>query len=319
MFTFTSVPGSCAPADRRAEFRIACDPPRTIDIRFTDSQSGKLLAAKRFVYVSEAVFDAAPIARRHIGFDPRPDTASGFIAADDRMLALTVTAATADEPDTALVAECLFYASTAPVPSLVAAMPLQRLIGPGEWDELTVLSQGTLRATVTAQGPAGEQKRTYESDTSVVKLFRLRADDFPEAERIAVDFGTAGSVVYSLSPVSPDARRLAWRSRDGSLEHYTFPIEVSATVGATKIRVLEPEGYATVAATEERRIRLRSACETRAAAEALAEIVTSPDVRMIVGGRYRPVDVTTDTATIQRQGMLTALEIEIRPRKTAAL
>lgn len=319
MFMFTSVPGPHAPADRRAEFRIACDEPRTIDVRFTDAQSGELLAAKRFADVSEAVFDAAPIARRRIGFAPQAGSASGFVAADDRMLALTITAATAEEPDTEIAAQCIFYAGDAPVPALVARMPLRRLIGPGEWDELTMLSQGPLQATVTAKGPTGEQTRSYVSGASLVKLFRLRAADFPEAEQLTVDFGSVGSVVYSVSRFPHDARRLAWRSRAGSLEHYTFPTEAATEIGATKTRVLGPDGYATAAAEEERRIRLRSACETRAAAEALAEIVAAPDVWLIVGDRYEPVDVATDTAAIQRQGMLTTLEIAIRPRKTAAL
>lgn len=319
MLTFISVPGPHAPADRRAEFRIVCDGPRTIDVRFSDAQSGELLAAKRFAGVSEAVFDAAPIARRHIEFAPQPGNASGFAAAGDRMLALTVAAATAEEPDTEIAAQCIFYAGDAPIPSLVTRMPLRRLIGPGEWDELTVLSQGPLQATVTAKGPTGEQTRNYASGSTLVKLFRLRPADFPEAEQLTVDFGSLGSVVYSVSRFPHDARRLAWRSRTGSLEHYTFPTEVATEIGATKTRVLRPDGYATTTAEEERRIRLRSACETRAAVEALAEIVASPDVWLIVGDRYEPVDVATDTAAIQRQGMLTTLEIAIRLRKTAAL
>lgn len=322
MLTFTTQPGDCAPAGQRTEYRLACDPAQTVDIRITDSQTDELLGTKRFAEAAEAVFDAAPAVRRHIAFAPEPAAATGFVANADRMRCVTVSAAPTDDPTQAVAsAACVYYtaADAAPIPSLLTTMPLQRLLAPGEQDEITLLKYGLLRTTVTAKGPAGEQTQNYSSMSPPVHPFRLRADDFPGAEQIAVDFAGVGTVVYTVMPQPHDACRLAWRSRAGSLEHYTFPTEISTTVSASKTRVCGPGGRATAASAEERRIRLRSACEMRAAAEALAEIVVSPQVWRVADGRYEPVDVVTDAAVLQRQGVLSVLEIEIRPCKTDRL
>ncbi|WP_302585698.1 hypothetical protein [uncultured Alistipes sp.] len=319
MLSFTTQPADCVPAGQRAEYRLACDPAQTVDIRITDSQTDELLGTKRFVDVAEAVFDAAPVVRRHIAFAPESGTATGFIANTDRICSVKVSAAPTDAPAQAVVSSAsVYYAATeaAPIPSLLTAMPLQRLLAPGEQDEITLLKYGLLRMTVTAKGPAGERTQNYTSTSTPIHLFRLCADDFPDAEQLTLDFAGVGTVVYTTAPKPHDACRLAWRSRAGSLEHYTFPTEVCATVEASKTRICGPDGYSTTASTEKRRTRLRSAYETRAAAEALAEIVASPQVWRVAGGRYEPVDVVTDTAVLQRQGVLNMLEIEIRPCKT---
>ncbi|MDE5691387.1 MAG: hypothetical protein K2I13_04115 [Alistipes sp.] len=319
MLTFIIQPGPCAAAGQRTEYRIASEPAQTIDIRITDAQTGELLGAKRVADAEEATVDVAPVVRRNIEFDPQPGNVTGFLTSEDRTRTIRVTAATPEAPENETsAAECLFYPAneTARPPALLTSMPLQRLLAPGERDELTLLHEGTARATVTATGPGGTTTRNYASATGLLHLFRLCADDFPEAEEIRVDLGAAGTVVYSMTNVPHDACRLAWRSRAGSLEHYTFPTEVSTTVEASKIRVCGPDGYSTAGLAASRLTRLRSACETRAAAEALAEIVVSPEVWRIVGDGYDPQDVVTDTVQLQRQGALNVLEIEIRPRKT---
>lgn len=319
MLFFTLQPGSCVPAGQRAEYRLKCEPAQTTDIRITDALTDELLGTKRFANVAEAAFDVAPIVRRNIGFDPQPSGSSGFQTSEDRTCTVAVTAAPTDDPENrTAAAECLFYPATAAAtgPALLTSMPLQRLIAPGEQDELTLLNEGVQQATVTATGPAGEQKRTFTSRLTMLHLFRLCPDDFPDAEQLTVDFGTAGTVVYSVTTRPHDAQRLAWRSRAGSLEHYTFPTEAAVTVEASKTRAWGPDGHSAATLAEERRTRLRSAYETRAMAEALAEIVSASEVWRIDADGYEPVDVMTDTAALQRQGVLNVLEIEIRPRKS---
>ena len=142
MLSFTTQPADCVPAGQRAEYRLACDPAQTADIRITDSQTDELLGTKRFVDVAEAVFDAAPVVRRHIAFAPESGTATGFIANTDRIRSVKVSAAPTDAPAQAVVSSAsVYYAATeaAPIPSLLTAMPLQRLLAPGEQDEITLL------------------------------------------------------------------------------------------------------------------------------------------------------------------------------------
>lgn len=317
MLSFKTTPGQLVPAGRRAEYRIASDRTQTIDIRLTDSRSGELLGTKRFVEVTEALFDAAPIVRRHLRFLPKRSRASGFVAMEDRCRTVIATAVSADDPDNPIVSEAsIFYAGTgeATVPSFITAMPLQRLIAPSEQDELTLLSDESPWITITAEGPDGENRRTFNTFNSFVNPFRINADDFPGAERITVEARSGGKVEYTVVPAPQGARRIAWRSRAGSIEHYTFPIETETAVEVSKSRIRGTEGCSTVAVATGGRMRLRSAYETREMLESLAEIVASPEVWLADGEQYVPVDVTTDRAVVHRHGVLSLLEIEIQPQ-----
>ena len=319
MLSFQTTPGPLVPAGQRAEYRLESDRARTFDIRLTDLQTGELLGTKRFAEVAEAAFDASPIVRHRLHFKPLKSRTSGFMVPEDRRCRVAATAVAADDPDRPVVsAETLFHAGSAesPVPSFATTMPRQRLIAPGEWDELTLLSDEMPQITVTAAGPAGETRRVYNVVNFHVNLFRLHADDFPDAERITVEARAGGKIEYAVLPAPTGARRIAWRSSAGSIEHYTFPTEAEATLAVSKSRAVGPEGLATVAVAAERRLRLRSAYETRETLEALAEIVASPQVWIATDEGYRPVDVLTETATIHRHGVLSLLEIEIRPCET---
>ncbi|MCM1151265.1 MAG: hypothetical protein NC209_06515 [Alistipes sp.] len=322
MLSFKITPGPLVPAGQRAEYRIEADRVQTIDIRLTDSQTDELLGTKRFAEVAEARFDAAPIVRRHLRFLPKRSRASGFVGMEDRCRTVIATAVSADDPDHPTVSEAsVYYAGTesATVPSFITTMPLQRLIAPGEQDELTLLSEEAPWITITAEGPDGQTRRTFTTFNSYVNPFRLHADDFPGAERIAVESRSGGKVEYTVLPAPQGARRIAWRSSAGSIEHYTFPTEAETTVEVSKTRIRGAEGRSTVAVATEQCLRLRSAYETPEVLEALAGIVASPEVWLAEGDRYIPLDVTTDRAVIRRHGTLSLLEIEIRLQEKNAL
>ena len=50
---------------------------------------------------------------------------------------------------------------------------------------------------------------------------------FPKPKPWRRHAGACGSVAYTVIPAFSGARRLAWRSSAGGIEHYTFPIEKS--------------------------------------------------------------------------------------------
>ena len=315
MLTITKQPTLNAAGGGEAEYRIETDRKETLNVKVTDAETNALLGTKRYAEVTEATVDAAPIVNRHLHFAPETGP-TGFLPAKDRRREVKVKVETADA--TATSGTCVYHAGEKALTAsgLLTTMPLQRLIAPGECDEVTMLTIDTPWMTVRATGPGGTKERNYSTRNTVVQVFRLNTADFPGAERITLTTGEGQTVEYTVIASPKGARRIAWRSRAGSLEHYTFPTEVCATVEASKTRICGPDGYSTTASTEKRRTRLRSAYETRAAAEALAEIVASPQVWRVAGGRYEPVDVVTDTAVLQRQGVLNMLEIEIRPCKT---
>ncbi|MDE7305274.1 MAG: hypothetical protein K2N04_05100 [Alistipes sp.] len=318
MLSFKTTPPDYSPTWRRAECRVASDPAQTIDIALRHTLTGELLGTRRFVNITEAAFDVSPIIRRTIRFAPQP-APTGYVSAVDRKIPVTVTAALTDDPSQKTRSPTRVYFAGADTPamlSLLTTMPTERLIAPGEWDEATLLFDLPPKTTVTAQGPAGTVVRTYAPASSGLQLFRLDTSDFPGAERITVEFDTCGKVEYTVVPAVQGARRIAWHTRAGSIEHYTFPIEPTASVETQKTRIRSFEGPEVVSADQEQRLRLRSAYETRTMLEALAEILVAPEVWIVDSSGYRKVDVLSDRAVVHRHGTLSCLEIEIRLCRT---
>lgn len=257
----------------------------------------------------------------------------------------------------------------APVaPALLTAMPRERLIAPGECDELTLLHDGPLTITVTAEGGdatahgsgadtgfAGKMSnasavsdaadgvkraelrvtadnigksetervgpnaaerasvRTFRSGEGVLHLFRIDTRDFPGAERLTVDAGGCGRVAYTLLPAPEGARRVAWRTAEGSVEHYTFPVEKAVRLKTCKTRACGCEGVAATIDDTESRLSLESACEGRGVLRALAGLTASPQVWLAEGDRYTAVDVLTDEAEVPGPGMPGTFGLLLRP------
>ena len=120
-----------------------------------------------------------------------------------------------------------------------------------------------------------------------------------------------------MKPVQ-GAVRLAWRSRCGSLEHYSFPIELTAGIEATRHEAYGPNGYTARTSCEQRR-KLRSALETREVLEALSELVYTPEVWIVEGERYTPVEVVSDRAVFHHYDTMSYIEIIIRPKTQSRL
>ena len=310
MLNITTEPAGYAAAGGTAEYRIETDGPKTLDVKITDAETEELLGAKRYAEASEAQADAASIVQRHIRFAPEAGR-TGFIAAKDRRRAVKAEAAAGTETATSGI--CIYHAGdgTAEAPALLTTLPLQRLIGPDECDEITLLTTNTPRMRVRATGPAGTTERNYTTPNTTLHVFRLAAADFPEAERIELATDEGLTVSYTVLAPPKGSRRVAWRTRAGSLEHYTFPTETETTVKTTKKRIRTPEGPATLTTESERRLRLRSAYETREMLEALAEIMEAPQVWLAEEAGYTPVVAATDEATVHRHGVMSLLELEI--------
>ena len=310
MLTITKQPTLNAATEATAEYRIETDRAETLNVKLTDAETGELLGTKRYAEANEATVDAAPIVNRHLNFAPQAGP-TGFLTVKDRRRDVRMTVETAEATATSGI--CTYHAGnrTETAPALLTTMPLRRLIAPGECDEVTFLTLDTPWVEVTATGPAGTKKKAYTARNTIVHVFRLNTADFPDAERIVLTTGEGLTVEYAVIPSPAGARRIAWRSHAGSLEHYTFPTETAAVAAAKKNRIRTPEGTGTMTTTKERRLRLRSAYETREVLEALAETIAAPQVWLAEADGYTPVEVTTEEATLHRHGTLNMLELEI--------
>lgn len=70
-------------------------------------------------------------------------------------------------------------------------MPLSRLIPDGACDELTLLTDGPCTVTVTALAGDTASAESYRAAEAGLHLFRLDLRDFPDAESLTVDAGSA--------------------------------------------------------------------------------------------------------------------------------
>lgn len=274
-----------------------------------------LLGAKRFAATASASFDAAPYLRRLVQFAPATG-GTGFRPAADRTVTAVVEAAATDGAVEAISPARTFRpgAEAAEAPCLLTSMPLSRLIPEGACDELTLLTAGICTVTVTAVAGDTTIAENYLATEPGLQIFRLDLRDFPGAESLTVDAGTCGAVVYSVIPARQGAVRLAWRSRAGSVEHYTFPVVRTEIVRSSRQQAYGPDGRTTATTETDREAVLVSAYEGRQVLDALAELTAAPGVWIAEGDAYLPADIATDEAVIRRHGTLSCLEIAVRPK-----
>ncbi len=311
---FIRIPNSYVPLGSPLTYEVHESDIADIQIRITDASRTQLYGAKRFNAARAAEFDIAPYLRRALRFTPTTGS-TGVYDGASRTLTAIVEAWSSVIPLVLAAPPRTFLPSTdeLPAPCLLTSMPFVRLIPDGAADELTLLTQAPLQITLTIEYGPNTATENHIIPSDGLHLFRLNTADFPHADKITVDAGVCGKVVYVVVKPVQDAVRLAWRSRNGSIEHYSFPIETTATVEATKRSAYGSDGYVNSATFECRRT-LRSALETREMLEALAELLHTPEVWLVEGADYTPVDVISDRAVVHNYGTMSTLEITIRPK-----
>lgn len=310
-----------------AEFDIAPIVRRAVRFAPTDGDTGFRPADDRMASVVVSV-------RTSADSDPAPEAAAAAppaVAAAPSAAAVPSaappSAGVSDLPSPAsddLAVEtpaCPLLASRESLsgPALLSTMPAQRLLAPGECDELTLWSDAPLSVTVIARQGDTAAAHAYRTAAGGLHLFRLAADDFLGAESLTVDAGPCGTVSYLLTPLPEGSVRLAWRTAAGSVEHYTFPAVRSMTVEGDKRRIRSPEGLAATAGRAERRLCLESAFERPEVLEALAELTASVQVWRVDGQGYTPIDAVTRQAVIDRRDALGTLSVEIRSTRNDAV
>ena len=303
---FTRIPQQYAPLGGELRYAVSQETAGNIDIRIVDAAAGS--AAGIGAAVSPGGADRAGT-RGPVG------DGSALLGAK-RFAAVAEAAGTDGEAAAAVAPARTFLPGDAPgTPGLRTSMPLVRLIPEDACDELTLLTDGPCIVTVTAEAGDTATAESYRASEAGLHLFRLDMRDFPGAERVTVDAGTCGTVVYSVTPAVQGQVRLAWRSSAGSVEHYTFPIVRTTTVRTERREAEGPQGRVVAAAETDREIVLVSAYETRSMLEPLAELTATAAAWIVTEKRYIPVDIATEEAVVQRRGTLSCLEIAIRPKR----
>lgn len=278
-------------------------------------QDGSRIGSKRFYNTPTGTLNIAPMVRKNIRFVPSSGM-TGFCNSESRSASVQLAVGTTYSEVRTFVA-----AHDSVKPSrILTTMPSHRIIAYGESDEITCCIPGQHTVTVTSDITA--EALTYNAiGGEELTLFRLNTRSFlPSVGTITVRIATAGQTVaeigYTVVPKCDEGCRIAWRSRAGSIEHYTFPVVKSVVQKIRKEQVLTDDaGYEDISIRDERTTTLASAFEPAAVIEALAEIAASPQVWKIDGDKYEEVDILTREQTIGRHGSLGCIEISLRPRQ----
>ncbi len=310
---FTSIPDDLAPLSRPVVYAFDTETdPAAVEVLALDPFSGESIAAKRFFDSSTGSFDLARPLRCRIRYAPESGP-TGFVDPAARTAAVVVKIGGEQSPQ-----RRFFDAATRPETAGPATtMPLERIIARSESDEITVLAGTGVTIGVTAESAGSATVRNFFAREHGFIPFRLNTSDFEGAKRLSVEIrerdAVIGTVAYTVVEPSEGSCRIAWRSAAGSIEHYTFPVELEATAAVERPRILGADGaYRTVAARGECRRTLLSAYEPQAVIEALGGIIAAPQVWIVEGGVYRPVDITDLSAAVRRHHTLPQLELHLR-------
>lgn len=314
---FSSIPAHHTPIGSALRYELTNIIAPAVDLRIYTSDN-RLLGTKRIIGQSHCSIDIAPYLRNQASFAPPPPEApTGLLALDDRVMQILVEADDGDETLRSDLRTFLVADTTPTVPSLLTALPPQRLLAPSECDLLTLLPDEPMTVEVIEHHAIGTTTHyAYTTPSTSPCGLWLRADDFPEAERLTVVLGGSGQIEYTLLPQPEGAVRLAWRSRTGALEHYTFPHRKRRRVTVKKQRGEGVEGTHIRSTNIEERLLLESAYETEPTIRALAELLHAEQVWCCTPDGYRRVDVVTEQSDIGHYGVLSTLSIEIRNPQT---
>ena len=313
--TFTTLPEMFSSVFNNLSYSFSnvSEPELFLEIRSV--RDGTTLGSKRFYNTSGGTLNIAPMIRKSIRFTPSTGM-TGFYDSESRAASVQLAARTTfSEVRTFIAAH-----NAVNPPHILTTMPSHRIIAYGESDEITCCIPAQHTVSVTSDITA--QALTYSAvGGHELTVFRLNTQSFlPTVSSISVRITTGsqliGQIDYMVVPSSISGCRLAWRSSAGSIEHYTFPVIKSITQKIRKGQALTDENrYENFSIHSERTTTLSSAFEPVAVAEALAEIVASPQVWQINDNKYQETDILTREQTISRHGTLACIEIDLRPKQ----
>lgn len=313
--TFDLLPAQHAPCASSLRCSVVDVTASPLVIRIFHGD-GTLLGQKRFTDVTEASFEIAPYLRGLVDFQLPTETSSGIESAADRQLAIYLEAETPDERVQSPLLILRPADEESAKPALLTTLPRERLLAPGEWDELSFLVGSSPHPLKIV-----EYRRDGTIHDAVQMLpmaalwcYRVAADDYPEADTLLIDAGTLGTLRYTFLPAPEGSWRLAWQSHRGSLEHYTFPRVERVEQTIERNRAYGDKGHLVTSLEREERLILTSALEGEEWMQALAEILVAEHVWLLREGLYTEVDILTDEAEIARYGTLRSLTITLRSR-----
>lgn len=294
-------------------FDTGSDKAKDVQVDVIDADSGDVVGSKVLRHVKSGTIDIAPYVRRF---------------ADEALPMRTKGSALVEAPSGRYVVEADGVRSRVLTvagnriavgeKTSLTTMTRRRKIAVGERDELRLFGgQGSVFNVTIRTSGGDEIFLTHTSATGAVALCIDTSDFAPDTRKAEIAIECDGreipSLCYTVVGRYGADLRLAWLSTAGTVERYTFPIVRSMTRNAVRRRVESENGIGrTVACTTEQTLRLTSAYEPRAVAEAIAEIVASPQVWIEGKAVDSEVEVLSSSATLYEFGRPDSVEVDLR-------
>ncbi len=272
-------------------------------IEILDTESEETLGVKKFYSSSSAQLNLAPIL-----FETSLPEASQLQFSSTITAACGFPSVALSDGDTSCEVRTFTFAdSTISAPAALSSMPENRLLCKGERDIITIIAEdlAQLSYTITATRLSDGESVTLQKDSYSISSQALQhtisADSFSATyQALYYTLYSGGEAIasrnYTLSSEATTGYRVAWLSKRGSIEHYTFP-------------VVEEQNYLSSGATTR---TLRSAYGTAEEVEALSEIISSPCVWRVSGDEYSELEILTTEQQIRSLGELMIVTIKVQ-------
>lgn len=301
------------------------NPGHITEVRIFDT-SNTLLAKKRFNKTTKQNVSTGRYATHKLSVKPvSPQNNSGFYSTPDRMFELYIRAlaiATDKETGTETIIQDIKSETIKLTAGAIRSQAGQMMSGnnsavpiyPGECDEIPIIA-GTekISAKVNISRCGKEPKTVTFGNTTVQNgrtgIFLLNpphlysyagVEDPEEVCGLELEISTSNRMIaqrrYIVQPDGTNTVRCAWLNKYGGIDSYTFKAVQNEILNADKKKVYGMKGYTTASSQAETIFNAVSEALTRETYDWLSNIICSPNVWMMKGEEFVPIDIISEKA-----------------------
>ena len=267
--------------------------PTDVEVEIIDDVTGEIVATQQLRGITVGEVNIAPYIPLLSGYSPTPIAHTHFCEAPVATYRIRV-----GEEVSAPISVSVNNELPASLPALIASMPHSRSISRTESDELLLLGEEGATYTARIVADTGEILSLEYISATGAAILCISAEDFGSDVRtldieLLCDGEALGSLHYSLRPRYKGSVRVAWLSRKGTMERYTFPVTAKMQYSSQKrvVETLKNREVANIASACD--MALVSRYESRETIQALAEIICAPKVWVEFNDGWKEVIVTS--------------------------
>lgn len=318
---FTSIPEAYSSFNSPLVYEFDSEQEaKDLLVEIIDLATNEVIGRKKLYATTVGNIDIAPyLRRRAIATLPENVAACGLVDVGAQIkVKVTVdgTASSSRNFIAAKVAPDTHY-------TLLTHQLLQRTMARDEFDLIAYFAMPDAVVEVVVEATGKERESLSFEASGGQRCIALTAATFDEATedlkvKIIIDGEVASTIDYEIKPNLDGARRIAWMNSDSSPEVYTFPLRKSVLIEATRKRIATIWGKEAAEVEHHNELKLLSAYEPKRQIEALQEIVASPKVWLIRGGRVQNIDLRTDRLFHTLNEGMGIVELDIRSAEEGA-